>query len=233
LQRPPSPRTSADRRQPTGRSRAGGRGAPARPASGQSKDRAAPDELPFLEQDRGASERYPAQLESGQANLSVRVLRQIARALNLPAAELLRDEDERSVERTLIEPPLRRLPPGKLVGVRAQLRREQGRNYRAREKRVALIGLRGAGKSTLGTALARTISVSFMELDRDVEAEAGTSLHAIFLLHGQAQGTATTNAARSSARSGRTRPAGSRPEGALWPSQPTAISCSPPASPCG
>jgi len=58
---------------------------------------------------------------------------------------------------------------------------EQGR-----EKRIALIGLRGAGKSTLGAQLAAQRGVAFVELDREIEREAGTSMNEILLLHGQA-----------------------------------------------
>jgi XRE family aerobic/anaerobic benzoate catabolism transcriptional regulator len=57
---------------------------------------------------------------------------------------------------------------------------------RGREKRIALIGLRGAGKSTLGAQLAAQRGVPFVELDREIEREAGTSMNEILLLHGQA-----------------------------------------------
>lgn len=140
----------------------------------------------ILARDSGVSERYLAQLESGQGNASILVLSQIAQALNLPVADLLRDENDHSVELTLIQQLLKRLPAAELAKVRAQLVRDYGSAYGARENRIALIGLRGAGKSTLGTALARHLGVPFVELDHEVEAEAGTSLHEIFLLHGQA-----------------------------------------------
>jgi XRE family aerobic/anaerobic benzoate catabolism transcriptional regulator len=140
----------------------------------------------ILARDSGVSERYLAQLESGRGNASVVVLSQIAQALNLPIAELLRDENGPAVELTLIQQLLKRLPPAKLARVRAQLAREYGSAYGARENRIALIGLRGAGKSTLGAAVAKHLGVPFVELDHEVEAEAGTSLHEIFLLHGQA-----------------------------------------------
>ena len=55
-----------------------------------------------------------------------------------------------------------------------------------RDQRVALIGLRGAGKSTLGVQLANERGVPFIELDREIEREAGTSMNEILLLHGQA-----------------------------------------------
>jgi XRE family aerobic/anaerobic benzoate catabolism transcriptional regulator len=140
----------------------------------------------ILARDSGVSERYLAQLEAGRGNASVLVLNQIAQALNLPLADLLRDENGQSVELTLIQQLLKRLPPAKLAKVRGELVREYGSAYGARENRIALIGLRGAGKSTLGAALAKSLAVPFVELDHEVEAEAGTSLHEIFLLHGQA-----------------------------------------------
>lgn len=140
----------------------------------------------ILARDSGVSERYLAQLESGQGNASILVLSQIAQALNLPVADLLRDENDQSVELTLIQQLLKRLPAAKLAKVRAQLVRDYGSAYGARENRIALIGLRGAGKSTLGATLAKHLGVPFVELDHEVEAEAGTSLHEIFLLHGQA-----------------------------------------------
>jgi XRE family aerobic/anaerobic benzoate catabolism transcriptional regulator len=54
-----------------------------------------------------------------------------------------------------------------------------------KRRRIALIGLRGAGKSTLGEQLAQTLDMPFVELDREIEREAGTSLSEIFLLYGQ------------------------------------------------
>ena len=63
--------------------------------------------------------------------------------------------------------------------------RDEGRAATRRD-RIALVGLRGAGKSTLGGRLARTVGAPFVELDREVELEAGTNLSEIFLLYGQA-----------------------------------------------
>jgi XRE family aerobic/anaerobic benzoate catabolism transcriptional regulator len=140
----------------------------------------------LLARDSGVSERYLAQLESGRGNVSVLLLRQIAQALNLPVNELVREENGQSVELTLIEQCLKRLPAAKLPAVREWLMHEFGARYGNRENRIALVGLRGAGKSTLGGELARRLGVPFVELDREIEAEAGTSLHEIFLLHGQA-----------------------------------------------
>lgn len=140
----------------------------------------------ILARDSGVSERYLAQLESGQGNSSVLVLKQIAEALNLPLAELVRDENGQSVELLLTQQFLKRLPPARLAELRAQLLRDFGATADERRKRIALIGLRGAGKSTLGASLARELGVAFIELDREIEADAGTSLNEVFLLHGQA-----------------------------------------------
>lgn len=81
---------------------------------------------------------------------------------------------------------MKRLPPQKLADVRSQLVRDFGSSNSDRMRRIALIGLRGAGKSTLGTRLARDLGCTFVELDRVIESEAGTSLSEVFLLYGQA-----------------------------------------------
>jgi XRE family aerobic/anaerobic benzoate catabolism transcriptional regulator len=140
----------------------------------------------ILASDSGVSERYLAQLESGQGNISVLLLMKIAQSLNVPLADLMRETNGRDVELTLIEQFLKRLPPHKLAEVRSQLVRDFGGTDTDRMRRIALIGLRGAGKSTLGTRLARELGWAFVELDREIESEAGTSLSEIFLLYGQA-----------------------------------------------
>jgi XRE family aerobic/anaerobic benzoate catabolism transcriptional regulator len=138
-----------------------------------------------LAAESGVSERYLAHLESGQGNISVLLLQKVAAALDLLLGQLLSEENEPAVELTLIQQFLRRLPPQQLPRVRAQLMREFGSSPVERMQRVALVGLRGAGKSTLGALLAKQLGVPFVELDREVEREAGTSLSEIFLLYGQ------------------------------------------------
>lgn len=138
-----------------------------------------------LAQESGVSERYLAQLEGGQGNISVLLLQKVAGALNLALGELLIEQDEQAVELKLIQQFLKRLPSQQLPKVRAQLMRDFGNSPADRMKRIALIGLRGAGKSTLGALLAKQLGVPFIELDREIEREAGTSLSEIFLLYGQ------------------------------------------------
>jgi len=138
-----------------------------------------------LAAESGVSERYLAQLESGRGNISVLLLQKIAMALGLPLDELFSAQDEQTAELALIQQFLKRLPPQQLPKVRAQLVREFGSSPLERTKRIALLGLRGAGKSSLGSRLAKQLGVPFIELDREVEREAGTSLSEIFLLYGQ------------------------------------------------
>src|SRR4051812_4098734 len=97
----------------------------------------------------GVSERYLAQLEAGRGNISVLLLRKVARAMGVAVDRLVREEDNGA------------------------------------EKPIALIGLRGAGKSTLGEKLAASLNVPFVELDREVEKEAGAPLAEVFAMYGQ------------------------------------------------
>jgi XRE family aerobic/anaerobic benzoate catabolism transcriptional regulator len=96
----------------------------------------------------GVSERYLAQLEAGEGNISVLLLRKVAHAMGVPVESLAREEEPRA-------------------------------------KPIALLGLRGAGKSTLGEKLAQALEVPFIELDREVEKEAGANLGEVFAMYGQ------------------------------------------------
>ena len=138
-----------------------------------------------LSQSAGVSERYLAQLEAGEGNASVLLLRSVARALAMTVTELL-DPRDNAVEQRLIRRFLDRLPAHRLEDVVFRLMRDFGHEETARKRRIALIGLRGAGKTTLGGALARDLEFPFVELDREIERDAGISLSEVFLLYGQA-----------------------------------------------
>jgi len=138
-----------------------------------------------LAQAANVSERYLAQLEAGDGNASVRLLRHVAEALGMSMAELL-DPRERSPEQRLIRRFLERLPEHQLEEVLFRLMRDFGEAGARRRRRIALIGLRGAGKTTLGSALAKEIGYPFIELDHEIEREAGMSLSEVFMLYGQA-----------------------------------------------
>ena len=130
-----------------------------------------------LAQDSGASERYLAQIEIGQGNPSVLMLKSIADALDLPIIELLPRADERAAAMTHILDLIGRTPPAELPALAKLIERRaapDGAGDRAR--RIALVGLRGAGKSTLGRRLAQRLGCPFIELDRLVEQSYGARI---------------------------------------------------------
>lgn len=131
------------------------------------------------------SERHLAHLEAGEGNVSIVLLRHISRALDVSLIELLAPEAEDTVERRLIRRFLERLPQHRLEEVVFRLMRDFGHEEAVRRKRIALIGLRGAGKSTLGNRLAREIGAPFIELDREIERETGMPASELFALYGQ------------------------------------------------
>lgn len=140
----------------------------------------------ILARDSGVSERYLAQLEAGQGNISILLLRQLSEALDTPLEALVREGVEPSIEVTQLTTLLNRLGPEEVSEARRLLLETfAGGSPEDRSRRIALIGLRGAGKSTLGAALAERLGWPFVELDREVEAEAGAPLAAIFDLYGQ------------------------------------------------
>jgi XRE family transcriptional regulator, aerobic/anaerobic benzoate catabolism transcriptional regulator len=134
----------------------------------------------------GLSERHLANLESGMGNPSVQVLRQIAATLNCPLAEIIGDLTTSSAEWMLIRELLQGRDPSALQRARAALAElfEQAPADPHRRDRIALIGLRGAGKSTLGRMLAQELKVPFIELNRVIEQLAGCAPSEIHSLYG-------------------------------------------------
>ena len=134
------------------------------------------------------SERHLANVEMGVGNASVQFLRQLAHALNCSLAELVGDETASSPEWLMIREILRGRNDAELVQARAALASMFGApaSQAARRQRIALIGLRGAGKSTLGRALAEGWRLPFVELNRVIEALAGCTLSEIHSLYGPA-----------------------------------------------
>ncbi len=135
------------------------------------------------------SERHLANLEYGVGNASILILQQVARALDSSVAELAGDVSTGSPEWLMIREVLRwrseaelrqaRLALGELFGDGAS-----GESDRSRKRRIALIGLRGAGKSTLGQRLAEAMDLPFVELSRQIEKTAGCSIREIHDLYG-------------------------------------------------
>lgn len=133
------------------------------------------------------SERYLAQLEGGTGNCSIVLLRRIAHALSVPVAELIDDRPERAVESLLMMQLIDRLTPAQVAEARDfLLSRFGGATSGLRRGRIALIGLRGGGKSTLGALLADELGCPFIELDRAVEETSGMALGELFEMFGQA-----------------------------------------------
>jgi len=137
------------------------------------------------------SERHLANLEYGIGNVSMLVLLQVAGALQCSLAELIGDVTTRSPEWLLLREMLEhrdettlkrvRVVVGELLGMGGA----NGEGQAVRSPRVALVGLRGAGKSTLGQRLADDLGFPFVELSREIEKFAGCSVNEIQSLYGQ------------------------------------------------
>lgn len=134
----------------------------------------------------GVSERHLANVESGVGNASIQFLRQLANVLNCSLAEMMGDETASSPEWLMIREVLRGRSEAELAQARAALTNvfAAPTSETARRQRLALIGLRGAGKSTLGQLLADHWTVPFVELNRQIEAVAGCSVGEIHSLYG-------------------------------------------------
>jgi XRE family transcriptional regulator, aerobic/anaerobic benzoate catabolism transcriptional regulator len=138
-----------------------------------------------LSQASGVSERYLADLERGAGNPSLLVLLQIADALGSGVAQLVSDQPDRPIDLALTIHQLERLSQPELAEARRLLVQRFG-NAGTPHGRIALLGLRGAGKTTLGQQAAQALGVPFVELDREVERASGMELSEIFATHGQA-----------------------------------------------
>ncbi len=129
---------------------------------------------------------YLSRVEKGDGNISIAVLYRLAKALNLPIENLLSDSDRYGADYTLIVELLKRQSPEELAELRTWLAKTVGhRAERKQPMRIALIGLRGAGKSTIGALAAKKLKVPFVELNREIEAEAGVTITEIFNMYGQ------------------------------------------------
>src|SRR5690349_18474706 len=135
----------------------------------------------------GISERYIAQLESGQGNVSIKLLRRAAAAMGVRVEDLI--VDEASQDWPIIRDLMRGASPAQVAQARAILTGGASAPAAGRAAppadRVALIGLRGAGKSTLGRIAAERLGWAFVELNREIERTDGLSVAAILALYGQ------------------------------------------------
>lgn len=131
----------------------------------------------------GLSERFLASIESGSGNVSVLRLARLARALDVPPGALL-DDTPASMEFVQLLDLARTLAPAQLVATASWIRAH--RDTSAATRPIALVGLRGAGKTTLGTLLARHLGVPFVQLVQEIERRAGMSVSEVFSLSGEA-----------------------------------------------
>jgi XRE family aerobic/anaerobic benzoate catabolism transcriptional regulator len=140
-----------------------------------------------LAAESGASERYLAQIESGQGNPSVIVLKAIAAALEVPIIELLPRTDATGAALTQILDSLGRMPVDELPAIADMIEARVAPDALSdRAQRIALVGLRGAGKSTLGRLLAEQLKVPFIELNRVIEQDYGAGVAFLIEMSGLA-----------------------------------------------
>lgn len=134
----------------------------------------------------GISERYIAQLEGGRGNVSILLLRRISAAIGARLEDLIAEPDGQSPDWAVLRDLLRTAGPDQVAKARAALSGAgaAGPEHGLRE-RVALIGLRGAGKSTLGRAVAERFGWPFFEINREIERANALSVPEIFAMYGQ------------------------------------------------
>src|ERR1700749_3143688 len=132
----------------------------------------------------GISERYIAQLEAGRGNVSIVLLRRVAGAMGAHLEDLIPSGDH-APDSLLIRDLLRKATPRQIAQAKDLLAGHGGASSHASFCGIALIGLRGAGKSTLGKILAKRIGWNFVELNKEIEAQNGLSVAEIIALYGQ------------------------------------------------
>jgi XRE family transcriptional regulator, aerobic/anaerobic benzoate catabolism transcriptional regulator len=132
----------------------------------------------------GISERYIAQLESGKGNVSIVLLRRVSNAMGAHLEDLIPAADP-APDWQVFRDLLRKATPSQIAQAKDVLAGHAASAHRASFAGIALIGLRGAGKSTLGKVLAKKIGWNFVELNKEIEAQNGLSVAEIIALYGQ------------------------------------------------
>jgi XRE family aerobic/anaerobic benzoate catabolism transcriptional regulator len=132
----------------------------------------------------GISERYIAQLEAGRGNVSIVLLRRVSNAMGAHLEDLIPSGDH-APDWQVIRDLLRKATPAQIAQAKDTLAGHSGGSSHASFCGIALIGLRGAGKSTLGKILAKRIGWNFVELNKEIEAQNGLSVAEIIALYGQ------------------------------------------------
>ncbi len=137
----------------------------------------------MLSADSNVSLRYLAQLEQGQGNISIGLLQRVAKALRTDLGELLRGGNEVTAEQVLINELIQRLDQDDQHRALQLLYQ----NFSAQQdcSRIALVGMRGAGKTSLGSRLAEHLGVTFVQLVTEIEKLGGMPVAEILSLSGQ------------------------------------------------
>ena len=139
-----------------------------------------------LAEHSGVSVPHLARLEGGKGNVSLGVLAKIAAAVNQPLAKMIAEQPASQGDLDHIIEFLKQQPTTILADIRHHLIEQYSSSMGDRCERIALIGLRGAGKSSVGARLAERLELPFVELDRIVEEDAGITLQEVIKLYGQA-----------------------------------------------
>jgi XRE family aerobic/anaerobic benzoate catabolism transcriptional regulator len=133
-----------------------------------------------LAEQSGVSLAYLARVEAGTGNISLSLLQRLALALHVPIESFVAAEESTSPEFSMIVEFLKRQTPEHLVQIRKRLMESDREG-----QRIALLGIRGVGKSTLGPLLAERLGMPFVELNREIEKEAKLAIGEIFTIYGQ------------------------------------------------
>ena len=139
----------------------------------------------LLSEQSGVSERYLALLESGKGNVSIALLRQVAQSLDVEPEILVSNSTPINAESRLLLGLLAGLASSDRLRFKDQLLRELRNSPASRSYRIALIGLRGAGKTTVGERLSIILDIPFVEIDREIEKLVDAPLSEIFITYGQ------------------------------------------------
>ncbi len=136
-----------------------------------------------LSEKSGVSPRYLAQLEAGEGNISIGLLQRVAHALDHKIEWLVGEDDPWSSEALRVADLFRTANARTQARVLATLSPEPV--AAARAHRICLVGLRGAGKSTLGRRAGDVLGIPFLELNREIEEQSGMPVEELMALYGQ------------------------------------------------
>ena len=138
-----------------------------------------------LSEHSGVSERYLALLESGQGNVSIALLRQVAQSLDVEPEILISNTAPVNSESRLLLGLLGGLTRSDRLRLKNQILKELRNSPVSRSYRLALIGMKGAGKTTVGERLSTIVDIPFVEIDKEIEKLADAPLSEIFITYGQ------------------------------------------------